>query len=109
MKIRDILTETEEKDLEKSLDSYFKRKELEKQRAVQKQRPTDTQPEEPEPTDPYRKTMRRLNAPKKPGILGTFAQGIKKGWGKGQDIKQAMEPIGRAYDKFSRHPLVRPK
>lgn len=116
MKISDIITEAEQQDLDKSLDDYFKRRDLEKQKAAQKQQrraapAPASEPTGPEPDDPYHKTMHKLNAPKekKPSALSTFAKGVQKGWEKGQDVKQALEPIGRAYDKFNRHPLVRPK
>lgn len=66
MKIRDIITEAEERDLDKDLEQYFKRQEEKKQRA-----------------EKFKKFADR------PGILSQIAKGVQKG----NRIYNKLKPI----------------
>ena len=108
MKIREIITEAEEQNLEKGLDAYFKKKELEKKRAELRGQPRvkAAQPAEPEGDDPYSKTLSRVNAPKSKEKRDIFAKAFQKGWHRGEEFKQGVK---QAYDKVTSHRLFRPK
>ena len=105
MKLREIITE---EDLEKGLDAYFKKKELEKKRAElrgqTKSKPA--QPAEPEGDDPYSKTLSRVNAPKNKEKRDIFAKAFQKGWHRGEEFKQG---VGQAYRTATSHRLFQPK
>lgn len=108
MKIRDIITEAEEKDLEKSLDSYFKKKEIEKKRAELRAKPkaASAQAAEPEGDNAFSRTLSKVNAPKDKTDRAEFVKGVKRGWHSGEELKQAASNV---YNKVTSHKLFQPK